>query len=110
MLTGYSALVQELKLAVPAPYVESRVEGAVRRSEVHADRALEIYPKKQGHAGDLRAHLLFALKYEPTDLRVLVAAFKQWGPETIRRWVLDEPTGAYARKAWFLYNLPRRTS
>ena len=103
MLTGYSALVQDLELAVPDPYVESRIEGAVRRSKVHADRVLETYPKKQGHAGDLRAHLLFALKYEPTDLRVLVAAFKRLGPEPIRRWVLDEPTGAYARKAWFLY-------
>jgi hypothetical protein len=103
MRTGYSALMQELKLAVPEPCVESRIKGAVRRSEVHADRAIETYPKKQGHAGDLRAHLLFALKYEPTDLRILVAAFKQLGPEPIRKWVLDEPTGAYARKAWFLY-------
>jgi hypothetical protein len=103
MRTGYSALIQELKLAVPEPYVESRIEGAVRRSEVGADRAIETYPKKQGHAGDLRAHLLFGLKYEPTDLRALVAAFKHLGPEPIRQWVLDEPTGAYARKAWFLY-------
>src|SRR5262249_11135832 len=103
MLTGYSALAQELKLAVPAPQTESRILGAVRRSEVHADRALEIYPKKQGHAGDLRAHLLFGLKNEPTDLRVLAAAFKQLGPELVRNWVLEAPTGAYSRKAWFLY-------
>ena len=103
MLTGYSALVQELRLAVPLPYTESHITGAVRRSEVQADRALETYPKKQAHAGDLKAHLLFALKNEPTDLRVLVAAFRQLGPELVRSWVLDAPTGAYARKAWFLY-------
>jgi hypothetical protein len=103
MLTGYSALVQELKLAVPLPFTESHIVGAVRRSEVHADRTLETYPKKQAHAGDLKAHLLFALKNEPTDLRVLVAAFRQLGPELVRSWVLDAPTGAYARKAWFLW-------
>jgi hypothetical protein len=103
MLTGYSALVQELRLAVPPPFTESRITGAVRRSEVHADRALEIYPNKQAHAGDLRAHLLFALKNEPTDLRVLVAAFRKLGPELVRKWVLETPTSAYARKAWFLY-------
>jgi hypothetical protein len=103
MLTGYSALVQELKLAVPTPYMESRIAGAVRRSEVHADRALETYPKKQAHAGHLKAHLLFALKHEPTDLRVLAAAFKQLGSGLVRSMLLDAPTGAYARKAWFLY-------
>ena len=103
MLTGYSALVEELKLAVPAPYTRSRIAGAVRRSEVHADHALETYPKKQGHAGDLKAHFLFALKYEPTDLRVLAATFKQLGPEFVRVLVRDAPTGSYARKAWFLY-------
>jgi hypothetical protein len=103
MLTGYSALVEELKLAVPAPYTRSRIAGAVRRSEVHSDHALETYPKKQGHAGDLKAHFLFALKYEPTDLRVLAATFKQLGPEFVRGLVQDAPTGSYARKAWFLY-------
>lgn len=103
MLTGYTALLEALKLRVPAPFAESRITGAVRRSELHADRAIEVYPKKQAHAGDLRSHLLFALKNEPTELGVLVAAFKQLGPGLVRDWVLEEPTGAYSRKAWFLY-------
>lgn len=103
MLTGQTALVEDLKLGVRSPHIESRIDGAVRRSEVHANRTLEIYPRKQAHAGDLKAHLLFALRYEPTDLGVLTAAFKQLGPEFVRNWVLSEPTGSYARKAWFLY-------
>jgi hypothetical protein len=52
MLTGYTALVEELKLDVPAPYTESRIEGPARRSEVPADRARETYPKKMAHSGD----------------------------------------------------------
>ncbi len=41
------------------------------------------------------AHLKFALRHEPTDLGVLVAALK--------RIPAKEPTGTYFRKAWFLH-------
>lgn len=102
-LTGYTALVEELALPVPRPHTESRIAGAVRRSEVRADRVFETYPRKSAPAQDLRGHLLFALKNEPTDLRVLAAAFKRLGPDPVRAWVRSEPTGGYARKAWFLY-------
>ena len=103
MLTGHCALITELSLEVPTPYTESRISGTTRRSEVHADRCFETFPKKHLHAGGFRDHLLFALKNEPTDLGVLHAAFKKTGPDPIRAWVLDEPSGAYSRRAWFLY-------
>jgi hypothetical protein len=103
MLTGHTALLADLKLEVPAPYTESRIAGSTRRSEVHADKCLETFPKKHLHAGTFRDHLRFALKNEPTDLGVLHAAFKTVGPKPIRAWALEEPTGVYARKAWFLY-------
>jgi hypothetical protein len=90
-------------LEVPEPYTESRIRGTVRRSEVHSHRALELYPKKHEHSGDFRGHLHFALKNEPTNLAVLYAAFKKSGPTPIREWALQEPTGLYSRKAWFLY-------
>jgi hypothetical protein len=103
MLTGHAALISELGLEVPPPFTQSRISGTVRRSEVHADRCLETFPKKHLHAGGLREHLLFALKNEPTDLGVLHAAFKKTGPKMVRAWVLDEPSGSYSRRAWFLY-------
>lgn len=105
MLTGYSALLADLDLEVPEPHTQSRIVGTVRRSEVTPAKTAETYPKKHLHAGDFRGHLLFALKNEPTDLGVLHAAFKKVGHEPIRAWVQDEPTGVYARKAWFLYEL-----
>jgi Fic family protein len=108
MLTGYAALVEQLKLSVPAPHTESRVEGSARRSEVHADRTREIYPRKMGHSGDPRAHLLFALRYEPAALDVLAAAFRALGPEFVRTWMLAQPTSGYARVTWFLYEFLRR--
>ena len=75
MLTGHTALVADLGLEIAPPYTESRISGTIRRSEVHADRSLETFPKKHLHAGSFRDHLLFALKHEPTDLGVLHAAF-----------------------------------
>ena len=103
MLTGHSALRANLALEVPEPYSQSRIAGTVRRSEITAAGACETFPKKHLHPGDFRSHLLFALKHEPTDLGVLYAAFKKVGPEPVRSWVQDEPTGAYSRRAWFLY-------
>ena len=107
MRTGYTALVEDLKLSVPTPRTRSHIEGAVRRSEAHADQTREVYPKKLEHQGDLKGHLLFALKYEPTALDVLAATFKVVGPNLVRDWVLAQPTSGYARTAWFLYEFLR---
>jgi hypothetical protein len=52
----------------------------------------------------LVGHLRFALRYESVDLGVLAGAFR--APEAARdteAWVQSEPTGAYARRAWFLF-------
>ena len=46
--------------------------------------------------------LRFALKYEPLDMAVLVPVLRALGGEAVRAWVLDEPTSAFARRAWFL--------
>jgi hypothetical protein len=52
----------------------------------------------------LPGHMRFALRYEPTDLAVLALAFSTNGAgAAIEAWVRSEPTGAYARRAWFLY-------
>lgn len=103
MLTGYSALRQELDLQTPPPHVQSRIMGSVRRTEILPDRTLETFGKKAAPRPGLRGHLLFALKHEPTDLGVLAAALRKLGPVFVRDWVLAEPTGAYSRKAWFFY-------
>lgn len=103
MLTGQAALVAELKLKVRPPHTESRILGARRRTETSETGAIETYPKEYAHAGGFRNHLLFALRHEPLDLGVLCAAFKKVDADEIKNWMLEEPTGAYARRAWFLY-------
>ena len=54
-------------------------------------------------ADDLGGHLEFALKWEGVDLGVLSALFRVVPDEEIRSLVQGEPTGAYARRLWFLH-------
>jgi hypothetical protein len=103
MLTGQAALVAEFNLSVRPPHTESRILGARRRTETSETGTVETYSKEYAHAGGFRNHLLFGLRYEPLDLGVLCAAFKAAGADEIKSWMLEEPTGAYARRAWFLY-------
>ena len=51
----------------------------------------------------LAGHLTFALKHEGLDLAVLKRLFVACGPEPIEALVKATPTGAYARRIWFLY-------
>jgi hypothetical protein len=43
------------------------------------------------------------LRYEPVDLSVYDALFKVLDARLLEEWIRQEPTGAYARRAWFLY-------
>jgi len=68
---------------------------------VEGGQALEWYPRSY-HSGDsLLANLRFALRYEPLDLRLLRAAFSRIDEALLTRWIQEEPTGAYSRRAWF---------
>jgi hypothetical protein len=83
--------------------VESYVGPGSRRTEIRGGHVLERYPQQYTPAGSLVSHLRFALRHEPVDLGVLVATFKAIDPAEVAKWVHAEPTGAYSRRAWFLY-------
>jgi hypothetical protein len=48
-------------------------------------------------------HLVLAFRYEGVDLQVLSALFKVIQPDEIEAIVRGTPTGAFARRLWFLY-------
>lgn len=102
---GYEWLRRQLSLAVPAPVVESYVVQGARRTAVHDDRTLEFYPRQYAIESTVTAHLRFALRYEPVDIGILVATYKAMDLHELESWVRAEPTGAYSRRAWFLYEL-----
>ena len=100
---GQAWLRRELALAVPPPATESYLVAGARRTEVHGSRTIELYPGQYTTDGTVVSHVRFALRHEPVDLGVLIAALKAIGPAELEAWVAAEPTGAYSRRAWFFY-------
>jgi hypothetical protein len=100
---GHMWLRQHFGLAVPVPYTESYSVAGARRTEVTGPRTVELYPRAYASGDGVIANLKFALRYEPLDFGVLVGAFTAMGGDPIADWVRAEPTGSYARRAWFLY-------
>jgi hypothetical protein len=101
---GQAALIAKLGLRLPTPAVVSRVGPGARKTVIANERTVERYPSSYMPEDSLAGHLRFALRYEPTDLAVLAAAFGTDGTaRAVETWVRSEPTGAYARRAWFLY-------
>jgi Fic family protein len=88
---------------VPAPAVDSYVIPGARRTEVHGARTMEFYPQQYAAGDSVSANLRFALRHEPADLGVLIATLKAVDPRDVEAWVRAEPTGAFSRRVWFLY-------
>lgn len=100
---GQNALWHNLALQTPAPHVKSFAAAGARRTEVRIDEIVELYPRQYKTDDSHISNLRFALRYEPIDMGVVIGALRAIGAETIQEWVQSEPTGSYARRAWFLY-------
>lgn len=100
---GQAALIAKLGLRVPSPAVTSMVGPGGRRTIIEDGRTIEKYTQGYAPEDTFVGHLKFALRYEPVELSVLAAAFKIIDPAGLAAWARSEPTGAYARRAWFLY-------
>jgi hypothetical protein len=99
-LAGYAALIDAFKLLVPLP---RKLCAIGPRHKKYEEDGWHIYTPRHAPSGDLDGHLTFALKYEGVDLLVLKKLFHATGPTPIEAIVKATPTGAYARRAWFLY-------
>lgn len=98
---GYAALIGAYHLQLPAPLWRSI--GIIRRhTKIETDGWL-LHSPKYAPADTLGSHLEFALKREGVNLPVLAALFKVAPPDELRAIILARPTGAYARRLWFLY-------
>ena len=97
---GYAALAARYDLRVPLP---SRLTAIAGRHHPASTTEWRMLPP--GHAPDdnLQEQLEFALKWEGVSPGVLAALFREIDPGEIAHIVRDKPTGAYARRIWFLY-------
>jgi Fic family protein len=103
MAVGLSALIERYGLRRPRPSVRSTVGPGARKTIVSDGQTSEHYPPPYEPDDTLEGHLKFALKNEPTDLGVLAGVFAACDPAELEAWVRAERTGAYARRAWFLF-------
>ena len=99
---GLMALIEELDLPVRRPTVRSWTRSAARKTIITSEAIKEYYPPIYAPSGII-GNLKFALRYEPIDLSVYDALFKVLDAELLEEWIRQEPTGAYVRRAWFLY-------
>ena len=100
---GQAWLFRNFDLAIPRPAVQSYAVAGARRTETDGHRTTELYPMRYATEDSVVPHLRFALRHEAFDLGVLVAAFRVIDPGAIEAWVRAQPTGAFSRRAWFLY-------
>ena len=97
---GYAALIGAYGLRVPLPRTLSATG---ERHRIIEEGGWRIYSPRHAPKPSLEGHLTFALKHEGLDLVVLKRLFVATGPGPVENLVRAKPTGAYARRVWFLY-------
>ena len=97
---GYAALIAGHSLCVPAPDYLCAI--GVKHRKYDRER-WHLFTPRHKPEDTLHGHLTFALKYEGIDLAVLKALFDAIDRREITAIVRSEPTGAYSRCIWFLY-------
>lgn len=101
-LVGLAALVQGL--SVPAPVRRPAAVSARHVGDGQRDEAgWRIFDKRYWPGERLGDHLTFALRHEDIDLLVLKRLFQIVPGRAIEEFILAAPTGALARRVWFLY-------
>jgi hypothetical protein len=98
--TGYAALIERYGLRVALPPRLTAL--AVRHHPTSTLDWLMLTPRHRPEQ-TLAGQLQFAFRWEGLNLGVLAALFRAVEPEQIAGIARDTPTGAFARRLWFLY-------
>jgi hypothetical protein len=98
---GYAAIIDAYALRVPLP---RRLCAIGSKHKVYTEGRWKLFTPRHAPSPSLGAHLTFALKYEGLDLAVLYCLFREIAEAELVSMVRASPTGAYARRLWFLYD------
>jgi Fic family protein len=99
-LAGYAALMERYALQLPTPPHLAAI--AERHHPASTLEWLLLTPRHRPEPS-LIGDLVFALKWEGVDLAVLSALFRVLPAEEVAMLVRATPTGAFARRLWYLY-------
>ncbi len=100
MLAGYSAIIQVYGLVVPLP---DNLCGISHKHQLYDKNQWRMFTPRHAPKSTLYGHLCFAIKYEGFDLSTLKALFSVLPAQEMIAMVKQEPSGAYSRKLWFIY-------
>lgn len=102
---GYVALVERFGLPDLVLVQASWIRGTSHVVERQApDGSLRVwYPRRYDPGDSTLDHLVFALKHEGVDLRVLRAVLSATPEGELAEGVRAQPTGQYVRRLWFLW-------
>ena len=101
---GYLWLSRTFKVKAAQPFAVQSEIGRSRITSSEGDTRLEVYTEIYRPGAALSEHLTFAFKYEGIHLEFLARLFQL--PDVkleLEKWITNEPTGAYSRRACFFY-------
>lgn len=105
-LAGYAFLIERYQLNVLPNWHTSCVSQTGTLRSTRKDRQAEsIYPQSYWPGDAMGDHLEFALKYDGVNLAILSDLFAVVEAEELTVWISSKPTGKYARRIWFFYEL-----
>lgn len=103
---GYTALISQFHLDVIPNWHQSYVSGGNKhRTTIIENVTEEIYPQWLRPGDSIGEQLVFALKYDGTNLAILKAIFQAADEDEIVRYIQSRPGGKYTRRIWFFYEL-----
>lgn len=101
-LAGYAALAQDFGVDAPirrpACALPTEIKGSWRETPDWV-----FYGNRMAPGPTFGDHLTFALRHERLDLLFLKRLFRIVPRAEVEAFVLSSPTGAYARRVWFLH-------
>jgi hypothetical protein len=106
---GYAWMVRSEGLRVMPHHRWSFVAAVGARSR-YAFQGLEweVFPRRTFEPSSPAEHIEHALKYDGLNLEILrawFAAAQASAVTSLAAWITDKPSSAYARRAWYLYEL-----
>jgi len=102
---GYSALLGRYAIRAMPNWHRSIISEGTRRTESSADEVVDTYPAAYWPGESAGDQLEFALKYDGLNLGMLAVLLPAIGREEITKYINSKPTGKYARRIWYFYEL-----
>jgi hypothetical protein len=109
-LAGYAYLIDLFDLPGPRPWHRSTVGKGAKREVVTAAGVDTHHPPRFNPGPGVLENLVFALKYDGIDFRILKAVLSLMDPQALVDALRETPLSGHLRRLWFCYEWLLRSS